>query len=113
MLIQNTITLTASQDIPNILTGSQFELMPFDGLVRFGITQDANGSIVCDVYSGTDLLMESSTVSIANRFPVNPDDFNLRDVAAKGERLKIHARNTAAANRVLFYAVEVIPIRRR
>lgn len=109
-LIQNTRTLTANERVDNLLAGSQFEFMPYNGVVRFGIVQDANGSILCDVYSGQDVLMETGLVSTANRIPINPDDFNLRDVAAGGERLKIRAVNGAAANRVIFWAVEITPL---
>lgn len=108
--IQGSVVIAASTTVDNLLLGSQFEFMPFNGAVRFGLVQDTNGSILCDVYSGQDVLMETGLVSTQNRIPINPDDFNLRDVAAMGERLKIRARNTAAANRTIFWAVECIPI---
>src|SRR5262245_48643809 len=108
--IQGTRTLQASETVDNILANSQFEFMPYHGAVRFGLTQDTNASVLCDVYSGQDVLMETGLISTANRVPINPDDFNLRDVAAAGERLKVRARNTAAATRVIFWAVEITPI---
>jgi len=95
----------------NVLTGSQFEYLPFDALVEFGLAGDANGAdLRLDVYSGQDVLTEQMQPSTQNRLPVYPDDFILQDVAAAGERLKIRVRNTSAAGaRVINFAVRITP----
>lgn len=105
-LIQGSISVPGSSVIDNVLTGSQWEFLPFNAQVLFGLNGDANAvDLRLDVYSGTDVLLESGMISSQNRIPVYPDDFNLNDVAAAGERLKVRVRNLNAAARTLFYSV--------
>lgn len=96
----------------NLLSGSQWLYLPYDARVFFGINGDANGADMrIDVYSGTDILMENAPCNVQNRLPVWPDDFDLDDVAAAGELLKIRARNTsAAAARTVHWAVRIEPL---
>jgi len=110
-LIQGSTSIPASSVNDNVLTGSQFEYLPFDALVEFGLAGDANGAdLRLDVYSGQDVLTEQMQPSTQNRLPVYPDDFILQDVAAAGERLKIRVRNTSAAGaRVINFAVRITP----
>lgn len=108
-LIQNSVSIAASSVNDNVLTGSQFEFLPYDAALNFGMTASATGLIV-DAYSGQDTLCEGLQPSLANRFPIFPDDFNLTDVAAAGERVKLRVRNTTAGALTFFYAVQVNPI---
>jgi len=112
MLIQSSQLLTASQTVDNLLTGSQYEFLPWDASLSFAVNGDTNGAdLRFDVYSGQDVLCENATCNAQNRIPVNPDDYNLRDYAAAGERIKIRVRNTnAAASRTVFFAVIIEPV---
>jgi hypothetical protein len=96
----------------NVLANSQFEFLPYNAMVEFGLNGDANGAdLRVDVYSGQDVLMEGASMSVQNRIPVYPDDYQLTDVAAAGERLKVRVRNTsAAAARTVFFAVRITPL---
>ncbi len=107
--MQKVTSIAASSVNDNVLSGSQFEFLPFDAEVRFGLVASATG-LVLDVYSGSDAIAEAYEPSQQNRFPVFPDDFNLVDVAAAGERLKIRARNTTAGALSLFHAVQINPV---
>jgi hypothetical protein len=110
-LISDTRSLGANATIDNVLAGSQFEFLPFDAMLQFGIVgAGALGAILADVYSGQDVLMESAPISILARFPVFPDDFTLDDVAAAGERIKVRLRNTTGAAVVVNTAVKITPI---
>lgn len=111
MLIQSSQSINANTTVDNLLSGSQFEFLPWDASLAFAINGDTNGAdLRFDVYSGQDVLAENATCNAQNRIPVNPDDFNLRDVAAAGERIKIRIRNTsAAAARTVFFAVIIEP----
>jgi len=108
-VLQGSVSVAASSVNDNILTGSQFEFMPFDGQVNFYLVGDANAAdLRIDVYSGQDTLMENGQVSAQNRIPIRPDDLTLQDIAAMGERLKVRVRNTSAAGaRVINFAVEI------
>lgn len=97
--------------VDNVLAGSQYEFLPYDAQLEFGIVGDINAAdLRVDVYSGQDVLMENAEPSAQNRIPVFPDDYGLTDVAAAGERIKIRVRNTNAANRTLFYSLRITPL---
>jgi hypothetical protein len=111
-VIQGTTSVAAASVNDNVLQGSQFEFLPYNAFLEFGLNGDANGGdLRVDVYSGQDVLMESSPMNIQNRLPVYPDDFTLQDVAAAGERIKIRVRNTnAGAARSINFAVRITPV---
>jgi len=105
-LIQVTTSIPANGRVDNVITGSQFEFLPFDAALAFGLVAAATG-LLLDVYSGQDTLAEAMAPSIANRIPVYPDDFNLTDVAAGGERIKVRAVNTTGAAIVLNTSIRI------
>jgi len=108
--IQNRVSVATGVN-DNVLQGSQYEFLPYDAQLEFGIVGDTNAAdLRVDVYSGQDVLMENSEPSAQNRMPVYPDDFGLTDVAAAGERIKIRVRNTNAAARTLFYSLRITPL---
>lgn len=112
-LIQATTTIAVNAVNDNIFQGSQWEFLPYNAFLEFGFTADAtNGDdLRLDVYSGTDVLTESMVPSLLARTPVYPDDFNLNDVAAAGERIKVRARNIAAGGTAtLYYALKITPV---
>lgn len=91
------------------LTGSQYEFLPFDAYVEFGLAADANG-VLASVSSGNDILMEEGPIGALkaiNTPPTYPDDFHLNDAAAAGERLKIRLRDTSGAARVVMTIVRI------
>lgn len=103
-LIQGSVSVAATSVNDNVLTGSQFEFLPYNAQLNFGIVASATG-LVCDAYSGQDTLCEGLQPSTQNRFPIFPDDFNLTDVAGAGERIKLRVRNTTAGALTVFYAI--------
>lgn len=111
-VIQGSASVAAASVNDNVLTGSQFEFLPYNAALEFGLNGDANGAdLRVDVYSGADVLMEGAPMSAQNRIPVYPDDYQLTDVAAAGERIKVRVRNTnAGAARTIFFAVRITPI---
>lgn len=108
-LIQNSVSIAPSSVNDNVLSGSQFEFLPYDASLEMGFTGSATGLVV-DAYSGQDTLCESTAPSSQNRIPIYPDDFNLTDVAGAGERIKIRVRNTTAGALTFFYSVKVTAI---
>lgn len=111
-VIQNQVSVAAATQVDNVLAGSQFEFLPYNARIDFGLVGDANAAdLVLDVYSGSDTLAENMQPSAQNRVPIFPDDFTLRDVAAGGERIKVRVRNlNAGAARTLFYAIQITPL---
>ena len=111
-LVQSQITVAAGAVNDNVLSGSQWEFLPFNAFLEFGFTADATngGNARVDAYSGTDVLCESLVPSLQARTPVYPDDFTLTDVAMAGERLKIRIRNVGASGTITFnYALKITP----
>ncbi len=108
-VIQNSVSIAANAINDNVIQGSQFEFLPYDALLEFGLNASAAG-LVADVYSGADTVAESFALSTANRFPVYPDDYPLNDVAAAGERVKVRIRNTTAGALTAFYSVKITPV---
>lgn len=110
-VISGNVSVAAATTVDNVLTGSQYEFLPYDSSLEFGLCGDANAAdLRLDVYSGQDVLMENGAVSAANRVPVYPDDFILTDVAQAGERIKVRVRNNGVAARTLNYQVRITPL---
>ncbi len=101
-------SVAANASVANVLSGSQYEFLPFDAVVEFGLVASAVG-MNATVTSGTDILQQDQEISAANRLPIYPDDFVLTDVAAAGERLVVGLRNTTAAAITTFVVVKITP----
>lgn len=110
--IQNRLSVAANGVVDNLLSGSQWEFLPYDAQLDFGIVGDANAAdLRVDVYSGQDVLLENAEPSALNRIPIWPDDFSLTDVAAGGDRVKIRVRNlNTTTARTIFYSVRINPV---
>lgn len=110
-VIQKRVVL-ALNSTASALADDQFEYLPYDALVEFGLLTDAVG-VLATVFSGGDLLMDEGPVPIGsaiNVFPKYPDDYHLQDVARGGERLKIRLRDTSGAQRIVMVAVRISQI---
>lgn len=95
----------------NPLTGDQFEYLPYDATIEVGITADATG-VLATVYSGSDLLQDEGPVQVGtiNVQPKYPDDFQLVDVAAAGDRLNIRLRDTSGVARTVMTTIRITPV---
>lgn len=111
-MISSSVSVAAASVNDNVLSGSQFEFLPYDSQLEFGLVGDSNAAdLRIDVYSGQDVLLENGQISAQNRIPIYPDDFSLTDIAAAGERIKIRVRNThASVARTVNFAVRITPI---
>lgn len=105
-VIQNNASIAANATNENIISGSQFEYLPYNALIEFGLNGRAAG-LVADVYSGGDIVAESFALNSANRTPIYPDDYPLNDVAAAGDRLKVRVRNTTGGAVIVDYSVRI------
>jgi len=108
-VIQSSVVVAANAVNDNVLQGSQFEFLPYNSLLEFGLNGSAAG-LVADVYSGQDTVAEAYALNSQNRFPIYPDDYPLNDVAAAGERIKVRLRNTTGGNLTAFFSVKITPV---
>jgi len=101
----------AANGSASALTDDQFEYLPYNSLVEFGLLTDATGALAT-VFSGSDLLMDEGPIALGtiNVFPKFPDDYHLTDIAAGGERLKIRLRDTSGAQRIVMIGVRISQI---
>jgi hypothetical protein len=106
-----TTTGAAAGATVNPLIGSQYEVLSFDAFVEFAIYADTGDTWTVTVFSGTDVLMQSSTLPIlATAAPIIwPDHYFLSDVAAAGERLGIQAVNGTGAVADFRTSVRITP----
>lgn len=107
-VMQGSTSVAAAGNV-NVVSGQQYEIVPFDCQVEIGLAMTVTGMLVT-VYSGTDLLLDSAPVVIKATAPVYPDDFMLTDVARKGDRLSIRANNPTGGAIVLNWTVKLNPI---
>lgn|SRR3990172_12763768 len=107
----NRQSVAAGAVVENILTGSQWEIAPYDAKYEYAIITDATtGEVEADVYSGQDVLMERGQIGGPNRSPIYPEDFTLVDAVAAGERVKVRVRNTGAGAHVVWTDVVITPL---
>lgn len=107
-VIQKKVSIAANSVNDNVITGSQFEFLPYPAKLDFGMNQSAAGLIV-DAFSGQDTVCEAMEPPINARYPVNPDDFTLTDVAGAGERIKVRVRNTTAGALDFYLGLIITP----
>lgn len=104
-------TVLPANGTANPMAGSQYEYLPYAAYVEIGVVADAAG-VLCTVSSGSDVLQEEAplTVKAINVAPVYPDDYDLTDTAAPGDRLKVQLRDTSGVQRVIMTAVKITPL---
>ena len=111
-MMQQRTTMTAS-GIAYPLQGLQFEILPYDSFVEFAILADTGASVRNTVYSGSDLLSQSSLTQIlAVASPiVYPDHYILNDAAGQSERLSVELQETAAGTPIVRTSVRITRLR--
>jgi len=61
-VIQNSVSIAANTTNDNVIQGSQFEFLPYNAQLEFGLVGSATG-LVADVYSGQDTVAERYALS--------------------------------------------------
>ncbi len=108
-IIKREIVLAANEVVDNIWSGSIYEFLPWNASINLGLTASATG-LVATVNTGSDTVQEESPVNILTRFPVIPDDMDIQDVAAAGERFVVKVRNTTAGALTLRGLAQLSPV---
>lgn len=93
------------------LSGTRYEVAPFDASVEIAVQSDATG-VLATLGSGTDAIQDESPVQVGtiNVQPKYPDDFYLQDVVARGEKIFYQLRDTSGAARVVMSNIKLNPI---
>lgn len=92
--------------------GNQYEFLPFNALVEVALLADAGDTWLASVFSGSDVLMQSSQIdNLALATPITyPEDYSLSDVAAAGERLGCQLTNNTGAVADVRTAAKITPL---
>lgn len=103
MPLMNTRTTMTANGTSRPLQGLQFEILPYNSLVEFAILADTGATVNNTVYSGSDLLAQSSITQIlAVASPIiYPDHYVLNDVAGWNERLSIELVEAAGGTPIV------------
>jgi len=110
--IKRTTTLGAN-GVAQPLTGSQYEYLPFDALIEAAIIANPGDVVEATMFSGSDVLLENAQVDEKpTTDPIRyPDDYDVQDVAAAGERVGITLREVAgAAGTIVRTVVRITPL---
>lgn len=94
------------------LVGSQYEYLPFDALVQFAILADGTEPVNASVFSGSDVLMQNEQIdqlALATAIQY-PENYEIEDVAAAGERLGVQLTNNGAAPETVRTIVRITPL---
>lgn len=110
-LIKKSIPAAAAAGTYYPLQGSQYEYLPFPAAVAFSIiSNDATDANTATVFSGSDVLQENAAIDVkATAISVWPDDFQLQDVAAAGERLGVTVTKVGTTSPV-YVSVRIVPL---
>lgn len=109
--INKRFSMGTATTIENALAGSQYEFAPFDGTIEIGVTSTV-ASVETSIFSGPDVLLEPGSpvaVFATERKPVYPDDFDVEDEVAQGDRLKINLVNRNAGTAVVNVTLRITP----
>lgn len=107
-----TTTGAAAGATVNPLNNSQYEFLPWDAYLEMAIYADTGDTWTLTVNSGTDILMQGSTMPIlATATPIlYPDHYYMADGAFAGERLGISALNGTGAVADFRTSVRITPL---
>lgn len=108
-MIRKEVSVAANSTVDNVISGSIYEFLPWNASLALGTSGSATGLVVT-INTGSDTVLEESPVPPTNHFPVIPDDMDVTDVAAGGERLVVKVRNTTGGALTFFLLVQLQPI---
>lgn len=110
-------TILAGTTNPNILAGSPFEFVGRDSKVAIAMATDVAatvGTMIANVTFGAELQLQDAVLpreAAAGEGPKLPDNVQVDDVAAAGDRLVVSVQNTDAVNdRAVACLVRILPI---
>lgn len=103
--IQKNVSIAANASNANVLSGEQFEFVPYDSHIEIMGSIAATG-VTWDAYANNELLTSGAIPNIkTGNNPVYPDDIIMSFDAAAGTRLVLKMTNSTAGAIVSAYIV--------
>lgn len=93
--------------------GRVYEILPFDAMIQVAVLADTGDTFTATVISGTDVLMGPADQidNLATTTPITfPQDYQLQDVAAAGERLVCEVTNQSGGVATFRTCVMITPV---
>ena len=105
-------TVLAANATANPLQGSQYEYLPFNAMVEIACLAIADSVAQASVFSGSDVLLQNEVVDgLALAVPIQyPENFEISDVAAAGERLGVTITDISGAGTTVRTVVRITPV---
>lgn len=103
------VSVAANVTTTNQLAGDLNEFLGDAAVVSLFVTSSATGMNI-SLLIGTEVVIDDQLMSLANRFPIGPDDFLGRGGGLPGDRLVLRFRNTTAGALVVIWRLEIDPI---
>lgn len=110
--LQRTDSIAANAFNSNVWSGTQFEFAPYNALFELGVLGSATG-LQATIATGSDTLCIDQAVSVvraANQYPLEKDDYVIRDVIGLGQRIIEAIRNTTGGALSHFSSIKLTPI---
>lgn len=95
LLTEGAKSVAANSTSGNILNGKQGEYLARRSLVQIALVGSAAG-LYNTVQCGARTIVQDQYMNPSNRWPIDPDDFNIQFVGMPGEKLFIDLRNSTA-----------------
>lgn len=104
-VIQSSVSVAANTQVEDVLVNNILATSrQGNSVVSSGIVASATGLLVT-LFNGTNMIAPEFAPSIANRFPINPDDFTMPQFGLLGsDRLMMRVRNTTGGALTLFWS---------
>lgn len=102
-------SVAANSTSGNILSGKNGEYLARRSLVQIAIVGSAAGlysTVMCGVRS----IVQDQYANPSNRWPIDPDDFQVQFIGAPGEKLSVDIRNSTAGALTVNCVVKVTEV---
>lgn len=108
--MSDTVSVGANASSTNLLAGFLEEFTRKTTRVRIALVAAATG-MRASLILNSQVAMDDMFISLANRFPVIPDDVCIEHIIPKGVRALIRLRNTTAGAIVNYWAADTRAVR--
>jgi hypothetical protein len=105
----DTVSVGANATVDNVLSGKLYEILKRPSALRFLAAAAATG-IKATIVVGSEVIVDDALVSLANRYPVIPDDTLAEHGGFAHDRLVFRLRNTTAGAIVVNWVVDVTEV---
>lgn len=111
-MLQGSSSIAANTNVDDVIVNNVLSIANGIFLVEYGLVASATG-LVLNLQVGTKIIAPGMLPSLANRFPIYPDDYLDRFGVIPGDRILLGARNTTAGALTLFYSFKMTPVSAR